>query len=233
MISNDVDRWRYPRLAKPESDGPFCYHVQRRISGWIAVRLARTLTPNAATALDLIFGIAAAMLVLLDHWLWCAMLIQVFGIFSCVDGEIARIRGRPSGIGDFLDTLTDRVTELLLVGAIAFSLGARVESGSALIAGFALLGGVFVLTTSSEKFRSVWGMGYPKRRLERLFGLFCSGSDSRLLMLSIGLVVSEVTGEGIFLLWLMWMLAAAAFVNFIFRIALVYRHFSTENPTES
>ena len=233
MISNDVDRWRYPRLAKPESDGPFCYHVQRRISGWIAVRLARTLTPNAATAVDLILGIAAAMLVLLDHWLWCAMLIQVFGIFSCVDGEIARIRGRPSGIGDFLDTLTDRVTELLLVGAIAFSLGARVESGSALIAGFALLGGVFVLTTSSEKFRSVWGMGYPKRRLERLFGLFCSGSDSRLLMLSIGLVVSEVTGEGIFLLWLMWMLAAAAFVNFIFRIALVYRHFSTENPTES
>jgi phosphatidylglycerophosphate synthase len=173
------------------------------------------------------------MLVLLDYWLWCAMLIQVFGIFSCVDGEIARIRDRSSGIGDFLDTLTDRVTELLLVAAIAFSLGARVELGSALTAGFALLGGVFVLTTSSEKFRSVWGMGYPKRRLERLFGLFCSGSDSRLLMLSIGLVVSEVTGVGVFLLWLMWVLAAAAFVNFIFRIVLVYRHFSTENPTES
>jgi hypothetical protein len=51
-------------------------------------------------------------------------------------------------------------------------------------------------------------------------------------MLSIGLVVSEVTGEGVFLLWLMWMLAAAAFVNFIFRIVLVYRHFKTENPTE-
>ena len=233
MISNDVDRWRYPRLAKPESDGPFCYHVQRRISGWISVRLARTITPNAATGLDLIFGIAAAMLVLLDYWLWCAVLIQVFGIFSCVDGEIARIRGGSSGIGDFLDTLTDRVTELLLVAAIAFSLGARVELGSALTAGFALLGGVFVLTTSSEKFRSVWGMGYPKRRLERLFGLFCSGSDSRLLMLSIGLVVSEVTGVGVFLLWLMWVLAAAAFVNFIFRIVLVYRHFSTENPTES
>ena len=127
MISNDVDRWRYPRLAKPESDGPFCYHVQRRISGWISVRLARTITPNAATGLDLIFGIAAAMLVLLDYWFVSAMLIQVFGIFSCVDGEIARIRDRSSGIGDFLDTLTDRVTELLLVAAIAFSLGARVE----------------------------------------------------------------------------------------------------------
>jgi phosphatidylglycerophosphate synthase len=34
--------------------------------------------------------------------------------FSCVDGEIARIQGRSSRIGDFLDTLTDRVVERLL-----------------------------------------------------------------------------------------------------------------------
>jgi len=236
MISNDVDRWRYPRLAKPESDGPFCYHVQRRISGWISVRLARTITPNAATGLDLIFGVAAAVLVLLDHWLWGVVMIQLFGIFSCVDGEIARIQGRSSRIGDFLDTLTDRGTEMLLVGAIAFSLPLhdRVEdSASALAAGFALLGGVFLLTTSSEKFRSAWQRGYPKRRLEKLFSLFCAGSDTRLLMLSIGLVVSDLTGDGLFLLWLLWALAAAAYVNFLVRIGLVYRHFGSGNPPES
>ena len=90
-----------------------------------------------------------------------------------------------------------------------------------------------MLTTSSEKFRSVWQIGYPKRRLERVFGLFCSGSDSRLLMLSIGLVVSEFTGEGLFLLWLLWLLAAAAYLNFIVRIGLVNRHFRAGDPTES
>ena len=188
---------------------------------------------NAATGLDLIFGVAAATLVLLDHWLWGVVMIQLFGIFSCVDGEIARIQGRSSRIGDFLDTLTDRVVELLLVGAIAFSLRDRVDSASALAAGFALLGGVFLLTTSSEKFRSAWQMGYPKRRLEKLFGLFCAGSDTRLLMLSIGLVVSDLTGEGSFLLWLLWALAAAACVNFLVRIGLVYRHFGSGNPPES
>ena len=160
-------------------------------------------------------------------------MIQLFGIFSCVDGEIARIQDRSSRIGDFLDTLTDRVVELLLVGAIAFSLRDRVDSASALAAGFALLGGVFLLTTSSEKFRSAWQRGYPKRRLEKLFGLFCAGSDSRLLMLSIGLVVSDLTGEGSFLLWLLWALAAAACVNFLVRIGLVYRHFGSGNPPES
>ena len=183
--------------------------------------------------LDLILGVAAATLVLLDHWLWGVVMIQLFGIFSCVDGEIARIQDRSSRIGDFLDTLTDRVVELLLVGAIAFSLRDRVDSASALAAGFALLGGVFLLTTSSEKFRSAWQRGYPKRRLEKLFGLFCAGSDSRLLMLSIGLVVSDLTGEGSFLLWLLWALAAAACVNFLVRIGLVYRHYGSGNPPES
>ena len=233
MMPNDTDRWKYPTLAKPESDGAYCYHFQRRISVWFSVRLASHMGPNAATGLDLIFGVSAALLVLLDHWLWGVVLIQAFGIFSCVDGEIARIQGRLSRLGDFLDTLTDRVTELLLVGAITFSLGERVDPSSALTAGFALLGGVFVLTISSEKFRSTYQMSYPKNRLERFFGLFCAGSDSRLLMLSIGLVVSELTGNSLLLLWLLWALAAASFANFLVRIGLVHRHFGTSDRSES
>ena len=231
--TNDADRWQYPALAKPESDSFYSYHIQRRISAWFSVRLAGHMGANAATGLDLIFGVAAAVLVLLDHWLWGVVMIQLFGIFSCVDGEIARIQGRSSRIGDFLDTLTDRVVELLLVGAIAFSLRDRVDSASALAASFALLGGVFLLTTSSEKFRSAWQTGYPKRRLEKLFSLFCAASDTRQLMLSIGLVVSDLTGDGSFLLWLLWALAAAAYVNFLVRIGLVYRHFGSGNPPES
>ena len=232
-MPNVDSRWRYPALAKPESDGIYCYHIQRRISVWFSVRLASRMGANAATGLDLIFGVAAAMLVLLDYWLWAVVLIQVFGVFSCVDGEIARIQGRSSRIGDFLDTLTDRVTELLLIGAIAFSLCDRVDPVSAFTAGFALVGGVFMLTTSSEKFRSVWQMSYPKRRLERLFCLFCAGSEGRLLMMSIGLVVSELTGNGLYLLWLLWGLALAAYINFLVRIGLVYRHFRAGDSAES
>ena len=226
------DRWNYPTLAKPDSDGAYCYHVQRRISSWFSHRLSAHISPNAATGLDLIFGIAAAVLIVLDHWLLGVLFIQLFGIFSCVDGEISRIQGRSSSFGDFLDTLTDRFTELLLVGAIAWSLSARVDPASALTAGFALLGGVFVLTVSSEKFRSTWQMSYPKRRLERLQGLFCAGSDSRLLVLSIGLIVSEITGNASFMLWLLWALAAAAYATFLIRIALIYRHFRADERPE-
>ena len=90
-----------------------------------------------------------------------------------------------------------------------------------------------MLTTSSEKFRSAWQTAYPKRRLERLFCLFCAGSESRLLALSIGLIVSELTGDGLYLLWLLWALAAAAYINFLVRIGLVYRHFRAGDAAES
>lgn len=228
-----LDQWKYPALAKPDSDSAYTYYVQRRISVWFSVRLASFMGPNGATAIDLIFGVTATVLVLLNHWLLGVVLIQFFGIFSCVDGEIARIRGRSSKIGDFLDTLTDRFTELLVVGAISWSLGTRVEDpASALAAGFALLGGVFLLTISSEKYRSAWQTAYPKRKLERSFDLFCAGSDTRLLMLSIGLIVSELSGDASILLWLLRVLAATTYINFVVRIGLVYRHFKAEDHPE-
>jgi phosphatidylglycerophosphate synthase len=224
----------YPNLAKHESDGVFCYHLQRRLSGWLSVRLAKHIGPNIATAIDLFFGIAASLLLILDHWLWSVVMIQAFGIFSCVDGEIARIQGRSSRIGDFLDTLTDRVTELLFVGALVYFLADKLDKPRVFGAGLVLLGGIFLLTTSSEKFRSAYHVNYPKRKLEGLFGPFCAGSDSRLLMLSIGLVVASVTGHYELLLWLLWALAAATYTNFVVRVGLVHRHFRTadENPAE-
>ncbi|MDB4491586.1 CDP-alcohol phosphatidyltransferase family protein [bacterium] len=225
MKPEDAGQWKFPALAKPESDGAFCYHIQRRISVGFSIRLAPHISPGAATGLDLLFGVAAAGLVLMGHWLWGVVLIQMFGIFSCVDGEIARIQGGSSRIGDFLDTLTDRVTEVLLVAAIAISLCDRVDPVTALFAGLALLGAVFMLTTSSEKFRSAWQMGYPKRKLERLFSLFCAGSEGRLLILSLGLVVADLTGDNSIMLRLLWVLAAAVSVNFLVRIGLVCRHF--------
>ena len=232
-MSYDPAQWKYPTLAKPASDGMYCYHIQRRISVWFSTRLADHITPNAATGIDLFLGISAAVLVLLDYWLWAAVLVQAFGIFSCVDGEIARIQDRASRIGDFLDTMTDRGVELVLLLAIAISLGTRVNAESALAAALALLGGVFLLTASSEKFRSTYQMGYPKRRLEKLFSLFCGGADSRLLLLSIALVVSDITGDERFLLWLVLILAALCYLNFIVRIGLVYKHFGTDKPTGS
>lgn len=233
MTPIDATQWKYPTLSKPESDGAFCYHIQRRISARISVRLARHMGPNAATGFDMLIGLAAAVLVLLDHWVWGVVLIQVFGIFSCVDGEIARIQEHSSKLGDFLDTLTDRVTEFLFIAAVSISLCSQLDPLSALSAGFAMLGGVFVLTTSSEKFRSAWQKSYPKRRLERWFCFLSAGSETRLLILSIGLLASVAIGDASILLWMVWALTGVTYLNFLVRLALIHRHFRIDGSGHS
>ena len=79
-----------PELAKRDSDGPYCYHVQRRVSAPISRALATHLKPNVVTGLDLLMGALAALLLWRGHWLAGIAMIQLFGVFSCVDGEVAR-----------------------------------------------------------------------------------------------------------------------------------------------
>jgi len=223
------ERWEYPALAKPDSDGTYCYIVQRRISAWASHHLAKYIGADTATALDLLFGVAAAVMIALDQWIGGVIFIQIFGLFSCIDGEIARIRGEATRLGDFFDTMTDRTSELLLIAAIVFSLSGRMDSSAVYAAGFVLTGAVFALTTCAEKFRSAWHMPYPKRRLERFLCMFCAGSDSRLLMLSLALIASELTGSGAILLWSLWGLSLLIYVNFLLRIGLVYKHFKADH----
>lgn len=216
-----------PELAKRDSDGPYCYHVQRRVSAPISHALATHLKPNAVTGLDLLMGALAALFLWRGHWLAGIAMIQLFGVFSCVDGEVARLRRESSSLGDFLDTVTDRVTELMVILALTCFLATKLSVEQAWPAGLGLLGGVWLLTLSSEKFRSAYRMNYPKRRLEPVFAFVCAGSDVRLLVLSIGVAAAALSHDARMLLWTFWGLAAVTCINFVVRIVQVTRHFGT------
>lgn len=222
----------YPELAKPESDGPFCFFLQRRISILLSPALAAHVTPNAATGLNLSMGLAAAGLFLMGHWLAAVAMIHVFGVFSCVDGEIARLRGEASQLGDFLDTMTDRGTEAALVLAMTASLAGRLDLPWVWPVGSMLLCGVWLLTVSSEKFRSSYGRGYPKRHLEPIFAWLSAGSDVRLLVLSVGFGLAQLQGQALIGLWTMAGLALLTHVNFLVRIYRVSRHFAVTDANQ-
>ena len=149
----------YPELAKPESDGPFCFFLQRRISILLSPTLAGHVTPNAATGLNFSMGLAAAGLFLMGHW----------------------------------------------------------------------LAAVWLLTVSSEKFRSSYERGYPKRQLEPIFAWLSGGSDVRLLVLSVGFALAQVRDQAIIGLWTMAALALLTHVNFLVRIYRVSRRFASRD----
>ena len=211
--------YHFPNLAKRDSDGAFSYYVQRRISCHIT-RVCNSLGmhPNVATGIDFLFAVCAAIALYFDSFLAAALFIQLFGLWSCVDGELARLSGKSSVLGDYYDTMVDRVAEFLIVGSLFLwsQRGLDTEFTEGLL--LAYLGAVFLITNSSEKFRSAFRKNYPKRQVERLFVWICAGSDMRLLYLTVGIVLVPTTGSVTPLIWIFFLLTVSLYSNFLFRL---------------
>ena len=209
----------FPSLAKPESDGVFCYYVQRRLSCHIT-RLCNSLGmhPSVATGVDLLFAIAAAAALYLHSFFVAVLFIQLFGLWSCVDGELARLGGKSSLLGDYYDTMVDRVAEFLIVGSLFLALRRSPSTDFSEGLMLAYMGAVFLITNSSEKYRSTFQRNYPKRKVEGLFGWICAGSDTRLLYLSAGILLIPITGSSTPLLWILLTLTISLCFNLLFRV---------------
>ena len=113
----------YPNLGKRASDGAYCYPFQRRISPYITIFCVRKgISANIATGIDLVLALMAAWSLSQGFYLSGVILIQLFGLWSCVDGEIARVTGSASQLGDFYDTMTDRSAEFIIFTGMCYSM---------------------------------------------------------------------------------------------------------------
>ena len=219
-LANSVELWHhYPDLTKPESDGVYCYHIQRRISCVISSYChSKGMSPNTATLIDASFAAFAAIALIFQYYILAVVLIQLFGIWSCVDGELARLKGKTSSLGDFYDTMVDRAGEFIIVASLLFSFDQVLSTAFWEPLLFAYVGAIFLITNSSEKYRSTYHRNYPKRRVEPLFSWLCAGSDIRFLYLSIAIGWFAVTGIAAVLFWLIVLMTVSLYINFLLRL---------------
>lgn len=224
-LANSVEALtHYPNLAKPESDGVYCYYIQRRISCVISGYChAKGMSPNTATIIDACFAVLAVFAFYWQNFILAVLFIQLFGIWSCVDGELARLSGKTSTLGDFYDTMVDRASELIIVAGVLFSFDEVLSTPLWQPLLFAYIGAIFLITNSSEKYRSAYRGNYPKRRVEYLFSWICAGSDIRFLYLSIAIVWFVATGNPFILFWLIALMTLALYINFLFRLWKVFQ----------
>lgn len=214
----------YPNLAKPSSDGVYCYYLQRRLSCYVSYASVKLgISSNQATWIDLLFALMAAVCIANDYSLTAVILIQLFGIWSCVDGEVARLTGKTSKAGDFFDTMVDRVAEFSFISGLLFLLLSRDHEESTLLYFFAYMGAVFLITVSSEKYRSSTHKNYPKNEIEPVFSWLCAGSDMRFLYLSLAIIAMVLTDEAGIVLVTIAVLSGTLYVNFLFRLWKIYR----------
>lgn len=186
----------------------------RRLASRYMSRLARTrVTPNALTAGGILLCAAAAVVIPLAHrnellYYWLAAALFIVGsILDILDGALARRSDKATPFGEFLDSLSDRVSEGFVLAAIAFVF-ARAGDDIAVIFCVAAVAGSFLVSYARAK-----------AELIGLKGDVGIGSRAeRVVVIASGLILAPF---GVPLEWFIYLLAAAAWLTVLQRILSV------------
>lgn len=117
------------------------------------------LTPNMVTGLGLLGNIVGAIYLargeLLTGGIWIALMTPV----DALDGTMARLRGESSDFGAFVDSVSDRYSELIIYGGLLYHFLRLAEPLGGLLTFAAAAGSVLV---SYVKARAE-GLGYEAK----------------------------------------------------------------------
>ncbi|SEG89219.1 CDP-diacylglycerol--glycerol-3-phosphate 3-phosphatidyltransferase [Thermomonospora echinospora] len=183
--------------------------------------VARTgVSPNTITVIGTV-GVAAGALVLFPRgeFFWGTLVITAFVLFDMLDGAVARVTGRISKWGAFLDSTMDRVADAAIFAGLAVGLLDGDRRPAAFVALYCLVAGVVV--------------SYAKARAEGL-GYTCDvGIAERSERLIIVLVAAGLDGLGVpyVLVAALWALAALSTFTVGQRFAAVHRQ-TLDRPAE-
>jgi CDP-diacylglycerol--glycerol-3-phosphate 3-phosphatidyltransferase len=186
----------------------------RRLATRSMRRLANTrVTPNALTASGVTLCIAAAALIPLENrnellFYWLAALLFIAGsILDVLDGALARQSARATPFGEFVDSISDRVSEGFVLAAIALVF-ARSGDDVAVVFCVAAVAGSFLVSYARAK-----------AELIGLRGDVGFGSRAeRVAVISAGLILAPV---GVPLQWFIYLLAVTAWLTVVQRILSV------------
>ena len=112
----------------------------RRVSPYATVVFARLgWSPNAVTVAFIVSGVVAGVVTAIPGLaaaVGVVVLIQLYLLFDCSDGELARYTGRTSATGVYLDRMGHYIAEALLLAG----LGIRAQGHFSLAGGYVTAG---------------------------------------------------------------------------------------------
>ena len=191
----------------------------RSLASRAVTGLARTrVTPNVLTTAGVSLCLAAAVLVPFENrntrlFYWLAAGIFVVGsLLDILDGALARVGGKSTPFGAFLDSTTDRVGEGAMLAAIALVFSQHGEGWAVTVAVAAVVGSFLVSYTRAKAealgLRGDVGLG---SRAERV------------VMITAGLVFAPWGG----LPWAIVALCATAWLTVVQRVLHVRKQLSS------
>jgi len=180
----------------------------------VGVVLARLgLTADVLTIFGLLLHVGAAPIILAGHFVWAALVLAVAAICDALDGAVARAGVGPTKAGAFLDSTTDRISELLVSGALAVYFARQGEWWPT--------AAVLVFMGAAQM------VSYTRARAEAL-GVDCKvglmSRPERIVVLGVGLLFSGWRlGEASVLVWVVYLLAVLTSLTVLHRMVHVMR----------
>lgn len=102
------------------------------------------LYPNTMTILGLVGNAIGAILLALGHMTTGGIIILLMGPVDALDGTMARLRGMASEFGAFVDSVTDRYSELVIFGGLIYYYVGQRDAEATILVFAAAAGSVLV-----------------------------------------------------------------------------------------
>lgn len=147
------------------------------------------ITPNSITYTSLIGHIPVVYLIATGEFIAAAVLLVVFGLMDTLDGELARLQHRASNKGMFLDSVTDRIKEVMLYIGLGWYFVAQHDPYYAVWAIAAC--GIAVIVSYLNAWGEVVTAGLPseKHTTNKAFRNGFMSYDVRIFFIVLGLLV--------------------------------------------
>jgi CDP-diacylglycerol--glycerol-3-phosphate 3-phosphatidyltransferase len=182
----------------------------RRLSRW-------PVSANGLTVSGFVLNCVSAPLILTGHFVTAAIVFSLAALCDALDGAVARAGAGPTRYGAFLDSVTDRISEMVVYGAVIVYFAREGDMWS-VVAGLVALGAAQMVS-------------YARARAEAV-GVDCRvglmSRPERIVVLAVGFLLAA---------WgllpaAVWVLAALTSVTALQRARHVLRLLKAERDTE-
>lgn len=164
------------------------------------------ISPDHLTATGLVFAAIATVAIGSGHLAWGTGLYIAAALPDMFDGAVAKATGTSSSRGAFFDSVADRVTDMAILGGIAFYLAGKDGGRAAMLPMAAMALGVLV---SYERARAE-SLGYSAKG-----GLMERAERTIALMIGVAFPV--------LLIPVLWMMVVLTAITAVHRFAMVWK----------
>lgn len=192
--------------------------AQRIINAMVRWLAQGGINPNVLTVTGVGVNVLSGLLFGYGYFFWAGVVLIIANLFDMLDGQVARLSGRVTRFGGFLDSSLDRLSDMVVfVGLMVFYARATVfhSTLNVFLAGAAMMGSVLVSYASAraESLIPKCDVGFLRR-------------PERVVLLIIGGLSTHLNSQNFFanrMPAVLWILAIGSYWTFAHRMYHTWR----------